>query len=48
MESLAHTMVHWGKVWIANSGDLIRMKVAQSGTRKERDASFVRVHSISL
>jgi hypothetical protein len=43
---LPHTMVRWGKVRIANSGDLIRTKVAQSGTRKERDASFVRVRSI--
>lgn len=43
---LPDTMVRWGKVRIANGGDLIRTRVAQCGNRRERDASLVRVRDL--
>ena len=43
---LPDTMVRWGKVRIANGGDLIRTRVAQCGNQRERDASLIRVRDM--
>jgi len=48
LSNLSDTMVQWGKVRIANGGDLIWTRVAQHGNRRECDASLVRVRDVTF
>lgn len=48
LSTLSDTTVQWGKVRVANGGDLIRTRVAQRGNRRERNASLVRVLDVTF